>query len=118
MENKFQAQLRALRLYNVFLTLLIFSLIFLSFKNDEHKESDEISVKRINILGKDGKLKIVIGGRGMLPHATMNGKEFSKQERGSGIIFYNEDGDECGGSTRKAGACWETLPKKDMPAYP
>ena len=27
----------------------------------------------------------------------MNGKEFSKQTRGSGMIFYNEDGDECGG---------------------
>lgn len=97
MEKKIQNQLRSLKLYNAFLTLIIFCLIFLSFKDSNKNKFDEISVERLNVIDKDGNLTMVIGSKGKLPGSTMNGKEFSKQQRGSGMIFYNEDGDECGG---------------------
>lgn len=97
MDNKIQSQLRTLKLYSAFLTLIVLYLIFHSFKDTVKNKFNEISVEKLNIVDKDGNPKMIIAGKGKLPGSTMNGKEFSKQTRGSGMIFYNEDGDECGG---------------------
>lgn len=98
MEIKFQKQLRALKLYNACLTILVLGMLFFSFSNKDKKvRYNELTVERLNVVNKQGKYVLIIGNRDNLPGSTMNGVEFSQQKRGSGFIFYNEDGDECGG---------------------
>jgi hypothetical protein len=100
MDNNIQNQLRNLKRYNAFLTLVIISLFFLSFRDEQRKRFDEITVERLNIVEKDGSLKIVIANKKLLPPAYLNGKPLSKRlssDRGPGMLFYNEDGDEVGG---------------------
>jgi hypothetical protein len=100
MDNNIQNQLKTLKRYNAFLTLVIISLFFLSFRDEQKKRFDEISVERINIVEKDGSLKMVIANKKLLPPVYLNGKLISKnpaQERGPGMLFYNDEGDEIGG---------------------
>ena len=68
-------------------------------KNGNHKFS-EIDVERINVVEKDGTVKMIITNVDRFP----NGKEKingivtnADREKRSGMIFYNEDGIECGG---------------------
>jgi hypothetical protein len=100
MDNKIQTQIQKLKLYNTFLTIVIISLFFLSFREQQKKKFDEISVERINIIEKDGSLKMVIANKKLLPPVYLNGKLISKNpapDRGPGMLFYNEEGDEIGG---------------------
>ncbi len=100
MDNNIQNQLRNLKHYNAFLTLVIISFFFLSFREEQKKRFDEISVERINIIEKDGSIKMVIANKKLLPPPYLNGKLVSKNtksDRGPGMLFYNEEGDEIGG---------------------
>uniref|UniRef100_Q020R9 Uncharacterized protein n=1 Tax=Solibacter usitatus (strain Ellin6076) TaxID=234267 RepID=Q020R9_SOLUE len=60
----------------------------------------EINVERINIVERDGQIKMVISNRERFPDPgnVVTGK-FQKRAglRSPGITFYNEKGDECGG---------------------
>ena len=59
--------------------------------------SDEISVKRLNIIGEDGKPRLILANAERLPGGIVAGEEFPRRIRPAGILFYNEDGTECGG---------------------
>ena len=50
MDNKIKNQIKNLKLYNGFLTLLILILLFMSFGENRKKRFEEISVERINII--------------------------------------------------------------------
>ena len=60
----------------------------------------EINVERINIVERDGQVKMVISNRERFPDPgnVVTGK-FQKRAglKSPGITFYNEKGDECGG---------------------
>lgn len=59
----------------------------------------EIDVERINIVDPDGTLRLTISNKARQPDAVMDGKflRSRKGESGAGFIFFNEEGDECGG---------------------
>jgi hypothetical protein len=59
--------------------------------------SDEISVKRLNIVGEDGKPRLILANAERLPAAIIAGEELPRAIRPAGILFYNENGTECGG---------------------
>jgi hypothetical protein len=59
--------------------------------------SDEISVKRLNIVGEDGKPRLILANAEHLPGAIIAGEELPRAIRPAGILFYNENGTECGG---------------------
>ncbi len=61
-----------------------------------------IDVERINVVGADGKPVLVLANRRLIPGPTMNGKEYPRaladgRDLLSGMIFFNEQGDEVGG---------------------
>ncbi len=61
-----------------------------------------IDVERINVMGTDGKPVLVLANRRLIPGPTMNGKEYPRaladgRDLLSGMIFFNEQGDEVGG---------------------
>jgi len=65
---------------------------------------DVLDVHRINVLNPDGGLALAVAGKGGLPGPTFEGREYPQSLSGgrtdaSGMIFFNERGDEVGGLT-------------------
>jgi len=83
----------------VIISSIVFSFFLLSsFDNkDEKINFEEITLKRLNLIGEDGNLRMVISNEVRQHPGRMNGKDFPKRKRPAGIIFFNNQGDECGG---------------------
>jgi hypothetical protein len=63
-------------------------------------EFDEINVRRINIVEPDGKPRVVISSKSLMPGLYWGGKEYKHHTRNDGgFLFFNDDGDEVGGMT-------------------
>lgn len=72
--------------------------IFSSFnEKDKNLKLEELTLKRLNLIGEDGSLRMVISNETRQHPGRMDGKDFPKRDRPSGIIFFNNLGDECGG---------------------
>lgn len=102
MDAKIQKELSFLKAYALASTLLFAVLIFIAAKSPNQKvKFDEIDAQRINILGQDGKLRLVISNNELSPGPIIGGLYMKTREgkRGSGFIFFNDKGDECGGMT-------------------
>ncbi|SDT48846.1 hypothetical protein SAMN05444162_4542 [Paenibacillaceae bacterium GAS479] len=59
----------------------------------------ELDVEKINIVDKDGNLRMSLFNSDRIPDPIIDGKVEKRTMGvpGSGILFYNNDGDECGG---------------------
>jgi hypothetical protein len=100
MKSKLLREVRLLKVYAIVATLICgaFMIAVITLQKRRPKFS-EIDVERINIVEKDGKLKLVISNKDRLPDNVVAGKILTRHERSPGILFYNEEGDECGGLT-------------------
>ena len=60
---------------------------------------EEIDVQRINVLDADGTVRMVITGKDKVPDPVIAGRQVKGRQgpKVAGIVFYNDDGDECGG---------------------
>jgi len=58
---------------------------------------EEIDVERINIVDADGKIRMAISGKDRSPGWIWHGQHYPGRPKQAGIIFYNDDGEECGG---------------------
>lgn len=77
----------------------LFILASMSFKSSSNK-FDEIDVQRINIVEPDGTVKMIITSADKFPAGSqkVNGRLTNEtRKKRSGMLFYNEDGIECGG---------------------
>ena len=101
-------QIRSLRIYVAVLTVIVIAcliaLILLLRGNRQmdavassHLIVDELTAHRINIVEPDGRLDLVISDHTRQHPGRMNGKDFPARDRPAGMIFFNEEGDECGG---------------------
>lgn len=78
----------------------IFVLANMAFKNNDNQRFTEIDVERINIVEKDGTVKMIITNVERFPNGneTINGRPTNEtRKKRSGMLFFNEDGIECGG---------------------
>lgn len=100
--EKLLKEVRILKIYALTLTVILSLFLFLSFRSDVKQKFQEIDVERINVVEKDGTLKMVISNEARQHSGMMDGKELAKRERPAGIIFFNGVGDECGGLIFKA----------------
>ncbi len=100
METKLEKEVRYLKIYAVVMTLgcAVFLLTAFAAQNKNQKFA-EIDVERINIVEKDGKLKMVISNKARQHPGAMDGKYWKEREgqRPAGMIFFSERGDEVGG---------------------
>ena len=93
---------RFLIISNVILIGLLSFVCLTAFNNgDKSKTFTEINVERINVMGENGKPIMVIANKRLIPGPSMNGKEYSRdvidgRKYFSGLIFFNEQGDEVG----------------------
>ena len=100
MEKKLEGKLNLLTAYAIISTIVFGAILTMSFKsNNDNKDSvyDEITVKRINIISEDGDLRLVLSNEFRQHPGRVNGQDLKKRDRPSGILFFNEEGDECGG---------------------
>jgi hypothetical protein len=58
---------------------------------------DEINVKRINIIENDGTIRMVLSNKERQHPGRIDGKDIDEREREAGLLFFNDEGDECGG---------------------
>jgi hypothetical protein len=109
MESKILTELRILRAYTFISAVLIGVLFLIAAKGQTQKAKfEEIDVERINIIEKDGKLRLAISNNERSPGPVIGGLTMKSREgkRGAGMIFFNNKGDECGGMT------WESSEEK------
>ncbi len=98
MNTRIEKEVRFLKAYAVVTTLLFIVLAFAAFqKSNQKTKFEELDVERLNIIEKDGKLKVVLANEAKAPPVVFNGKTLSKGSRSPGIYFYNANGEECGG---------------------
>lgn len=96
--EKLIREVRILKIYAVSLTVICILFFFLGFKNQKSNQRfEEIDVERINIIEKDGTLKMTISNKSRQHPGMFNKKDLKPREREAGMIFFNELGDECGG---------------------
>ena len=101
MEHDLRKELRRLRLFAYGSTSLLCVLALTAFARTYQKQKfEEIDVERINVIEKDGKLRLVISNRARSPGPIFKGKPFG-YEGGNrpGMIFFNDEGTENGGMT-------------------
>jgi len=101
MDPRIAWELRILKGYAVVSALLFCVLLLSGAKSpDERPRFREIDVERINIVEKDGTLRLAISNRERSPGPILGGRYMKSSEgQRPGLIFFNDKGDECGGMT-------------------
>jgi len=101
MEDKLRKEIHFLKIYAAALTAMCIAGVICGFTwANEKMKFDEIDVGRINIVEKDGTVKMIISNKDRAPDAIIGGRAYPRQGGNSpGIIFFNDKGDECGGLT-------------------
>lgn len=98
--SKIKKQVNFLTAYSVIISLILVSSLFIrnTTKSQNVQTFNEINVKRINVLENDGTLRMTISNEERSPANLSYGKSFGLGggDR-TGLIFYNEEGTECGG---------------------
>lgn len=89
-QNKVEKELRLLKIYAVVMTLTCAVLFGSLFKVVKNKKFDEIDVERINVVEKDGKLRMVISNQARQHPGAMDGVTYDerKGERPPGLMFF------------------------------
>ncbi|SEM32543.1 hypothetical protein SAMN05421856_102412 [Chryseobacterium taichungense] len=89
-------QVTILKRYCICVTILLFAMIsvcyFIGSSNNK-----ELTVERINIVEADGTLRMVISNRARQHPGRMDNKDLPERDRPAGLLFFNDEGDECGG---------------------
>src|SRR4030095_12471326 len=95
--GKLERDVRLLKAYAFAVTLLLGVLAVAGFSQANQKNKfAEIDVERINIVEKDGNLKMVISNSERQHPGVIDGRTLSRS-RPAGMLFFNDKGDECGG---------------------
>lgn len=101
MDDQIRREVRLLKGYAVFSTLLLGVLFLAAFGSGAQKvKFVEIDVERINIVEPDGKLRMVLSNRPRSTGPIYKGEPFGYPGGGRpGIIFFNDEETENGGLT-------------------
>jgi hypothetical protein len=94
-------EIRFLRYYSLAITLIAGT--FLLIAADEVSKNstiDTLTVHRINVVDREGKMAVVITSHDDFPPPIVNGQALKRQSSAdNGLLFYNQRGDEQGGLT-------------------
>jgi len=99
MKTKLEKEVRMLKIYAITSTIAFAVLILVGFSTiNKNQKFEEINVERINIVERNGDLKMVISNKERQHPGIVNGKVIKRDyPRPPGIIFFNHMGDEMGG---------------------
>jgi hypothetical protein len=97
-DNGTRRQLRILRAYTILSTTVLGVLAVTAFHRAGQKARFErIDVEQINLIEKDGRVRLVIANDARSPAVIASGRTLGKPGGRAGMIFYNDEGDETGG---------------------
>lgn len=101
MDAQIRRELRMLKGYALVVTVLLGTISLTAFRQSTQKQRfTEIDVERINIVEKNGNLRMVISNRERSIGPIYKGKPFGYAGgTRPGIIFFNDEGTENGGLT-------------------
>jgi hypothetical protein len=72
-----------------------------AFRQSQKTRFTEIDVERINVVEKDGKLRLTISNSARLPDPVIGGKSYPLRggtgAGSAGLVFFNDEGNENGG---------------------
>src|SRR5580698_4358833 len=90
---------RFLAIYSAILTIALAVIVLTGFAESRQKQSfDEITVHRINVVEREGTLRMVISNKTEFPGIIIKGKETPHPDRSTaGMLFFNDEGTENGG---------------------
>lgn len=90
---------KLLKAYAVGLTVLPALALLCAFgKPDKPVRFGEISVERLNLVERDGTVKMMMSNKERFPQGvTIDGKHTDYPRTNPGMLFYNDKGEECGG---------------------
>ena len=94
--------LRLLQLYAGLTTLALLFVAAAAFRQTapSRQTFGEIDVERINVVEKDGRVRLVIANSGRQAVTVIDGRQIlPNRPRDAGFIFFNDEGDEDGGLT-------------------
>jgi hypothetical protein len=97
MEN-LAKQVKILKVLVIALTVIVLAFIVTMTRllnNNNHFKL--LTAERVDIVEPDGKIRMTISNRESQHPGTIDGKVLPKRDRPAGMIFFNDDGDECGG---------------------
>lgn len=99
--TKLEKEVRFLKIYAAVATLFCAVFLLSAFASQSKRQRfEEIDVERINVVEKDGKLKMVVSNAARQHPGIVDGKLLPREDgRPAGMIFFNERGDEVGGLT-------------------
>src|SRR5574344_1897327 len=97
MDEKLKKEIGFLKIYAGLLTIAFAGIVLYLVIRSDNKSYKEITVERINVVEKNGDLKLVISNSERQHQGIVNGKSLPKRKRQAGLIFFNSVGDECGG---------------------
>jgi hypothetical protein len=98
--NKVARDVRWLKMYAVFMTLVVAALGVTAFTRTPTGGNVEVlDVERINVVESDGTIRMTISNSARLPDPILNGMTYPIRSgpRAAGLIFFNDRGDETGG---------------------
>ncbi|PWV49128.1 hypothetical protein [Chitinophaga sp. S165] len=92
-------QMNFFRMYAIVSSVLILAFIGYGFRKAAQDDIiKNLRAEKIEIVEPDGTVKLALFNKDNLPPAIYNGKKMSRQGGGeSGLMFYNTEGEECGG---------------------
>lgn len=97
---KLEKKVRRLQLFCGFTVLISCLVLITGFVSRDRKRFTEIDVERINIIEKNGTLRMAISNMERSPAPTMKGNTFGLAGGNrTGIIFFNREETEVGGLT-------------------
>src|SRR6185295_12244202 len=99
METKLEKEVRFLKIYAAVITVACTIFFLTGFALENRKQKfEEIDVERINVVEKDGTLRMVISNSQRQHPGSVDGKLIPREgNRSAGMLFFNERGDEVGG---------------------
>ncbi|MBX3016846.1 MAG: hypothetical protein KF767_03070 [Bdellovibrionaceae bacterium] len=97
--QKIEKELRFLKIYTLVATGVCAVLFGLLFRNGGARTFEEINVERINVIEKDGRLRMVLANKVRQHPGIIDGVTYEERrgQRPPGLMFFNERGDELGG---------------------
>lgn len=94
--SKLERDIRFLKIYCVVTSLILAVLGLTGFVSNTKIKFEEIDVERINIIERNGDIKMVISNKERQHPGIVDGVTFDR-ERPPGLLFFNEIGEETGG---------------------
>jgi hypothetical protein len=88
---------RGLRVHQIFSGACLVAVGLLAAWNVWLQQRNEITVERLNVVERDGRLRMVVSNSARQTPPIINGRPLEAGVRPAGIIFFNDEGDETGG---------------------